>query len=230
VLLAVLLIAETNRGDQAEAVEVDSVKDSELPKMVEVTEALKVRLTSESGSVGMVGLPEGATVEVTGRSGNMLDIVFINSAGQIDIAKTTALAEVAKIRAASEQVQRARDEQVRAEATRARQAREMEERRKRDILVHSWTWRQTAGGDYFEAVGEIENESGRALENVQVEVTIRDAGDKIVSTDTGLVSDRDLRPGQRTTFRAMIRRVGGEQKASLSFRKFWGERYTHREK
>jgi hypothetical protein len=90
--------------------------------------------------------------------------------------------------------------------------------------------RHNTSGNYYEAVGEIENESGRVLENVQVEITIRDANDKIVSTDTALVSDRDLRPGQQTTFQAMIRRVGGEQKASLAFRKFWGGRYTHREK
>jgi hypothetical protein len=225
-----LLGAEATQGQQGESVGVESIKDSELPKMVEVTEAVKVRLVGESGRAGMVGLPKGARVEVTGRDGNMLGIVFGKSAGKIDISKTTALAEVSKIRTSNEQAQQALDEELRAQAERARQARETEERLKRDILVHSWQWRESASGDFFEAVGEIENESGRVLENVQVEITIRDTNDKIVSTDTAIVSDRDLRPGQQTTFRAMIRRVGGEQKASLAFRKFWGERYTHREK
>ena len=68
------------------------------------------------------------------------------------------------------------------------------------------------------------------MENVQVEITIRDASGNIVSTDTALANDKNLAPGQRTTFSAMIRRVGGEQTASLAFRKFWGDRYTHRDK
>jgi hypothetical protein len=230
VVLSVLVMAEPTEGNQAEAVEIDSIEDYELPKMVEVTEPVKLSLVGESGRTGSVGLPQGAKVEVTGRDGNMLQIVFVKSTGQIHISKTTTLAEVAKTRAANERAQQERDEQVRAEVERARQERAMAEKLKRDILVRSWRWHQTSGGNYFEAVGEIENESGRLLENVQVEITIRDVNDNIVSTDTGLVSDRNLSPGQRTTFRAMIRRVGGEQKASLAFRKFGGERYTHRDK
>jgi hypothetical protein len=229
-LVAVLLVSALAHGEQANVVEIDSIKDSELPTMVEVTEAVKIRLVSESGSAGLVGLPKGAKVEVTGRDGNMLQVLFAKSAGQIDIYKTTALAEVAKIRAQEEQEKLARGAAFFAEADRLDRERELEKSRRRDILVHSWQWRERAGGDFYEAVGEIENESGRVLEKVQVEITIRDANDSIVSTETALANDRNLSPGQRTTFRAMIGRVGGEQKASLTFRKLWGERYTHREK
>lgn len=229
-LFACLAIAQTTRDEPEEVVAIDSIQDSELPQTVEITEPVKLRLVGESGRAGIVGLPKGATVEVTGRDGSMLQIVFVKSAGQIDISKTSVLGEVARSRAANKRAQQARDEQVQAEAERARQARALAERLKKDILVRSWRWHQTSGGNYFEAVGEIENESGRVLENVQVEITIRDVNDNIVSTDTGLVSDRNLSPGQRTTFRAMIRRVGGEQKASLAFRRFGGERYSHRDK
>jgi hypothetical protein len=160
----------------------------------------------------------------------MLQIVFVKSAGQIDISKTTAVEEVAKIRAANKAAEKDRLLKERIDASWQKRLREVEEEKKRDILVHSWQWRQTSGGEYYEVVGEIENESGRVLENVQVEVTTRDANNNIVSTETAITSDRDLQPGQRTTFRAMIRRVGGEQTASLAFRRFWGDRYTHRDK
>jgi hypothetical protein len=83
------------------AVDLEAVKDSELPKQVELTEAVKVRLLNERGSGGVVGLPAGARVEVTGRDGHMLKIVFAQSAGQVDIAKTTALQDIANIRAAN---------------------------------------------------------------------------------------------------------------------------------
>jgi hypothetical protein len=220
-------------GPQAETaatLDIDSIKDAELPKKVELTESVQLRITSGPGAPGVTTLPKGVSVDVTGRKGNMLQILFVKSAGQIDISKTTALAEVVKKRAEELQASRARGAALLAEAERLDREREMEESQKRDILVHSWTVRQTSSGSYIEAVGEIENESGRVLEKVQAEIITRDASGTIVSTDTAMVSDRDLRPGQRTTFKAMIRRVGGEQKASLSFRKFWGERYTHREK
>jgi hypothetical protein len=230
VLTALFAEAETTEGEREELVEVDSIEDSELPKKVEVTEAVKLRLVSQNGSAGLVGLPKGAKVEVIGRNGNMLQILFVKSSGQINISKTTALQEVAKMRAANKAAEKDRLLKERIDASWQKRLREMEEEKKRDILVHSWQWRPSAGGDFYEAVGEIENESGRVLENVQVEVTIRDANDNIVSTETAIASDRDLRPGQRTTFSAMIRRVGGEQKATVAFRKFWGDRYTHREK
>jgi hypothetical protein len=143
-LVAVLLVSALAHGERANVVEVDSIKDSELPTMVEVTEAVKIRLVSESGSTGLVGLPKGAKVEVTGRDGSMLGIVFVKSAGEIDISKTTAIAEVAKTRAANEQAQQAIDEELRAQAERTRQAKEREEKSKRDILVHSWQWRESA--------------------------------------------------------------------------------------
>jgi hypothetical protein len=92
---------EHGKSDASSPIDLESVKDSELPKQVEVTEDVKVRLVNERGGGGVVGLPAGAKVEVTGRSGNMLKIVFAKSAGQIDIAKTTALEEIAKIRAAN---------------------------------------------------------------------------------------------------------------------------------
>ncbi len=92
---------EQDKSETGSAVDLDSVKDTELPKQVEVTEAVKVRLLNERGGGGVVSLPAGAKVEVTGRSGNMLSIVFAKSAGQIDIAKTTAFEEIAKIRAAN---------------------------------------------------------------------------------------------------------------------------------
>lgn len=230
VLSAVFATAETTEGERAEAVEIDSIEDSELPKKVEVTEAVKLRLVTQSGSAGIVGLPKGATVEVTGRNGSMLQILFVKSSGQIDISKTTALEGVAKIRAANKAAEKDRLLKEQIDASWQKRLREMEEEKKRDILVHSWQWRPSAGGDFYEAVGEIENESSRVLENVQVEVTIRDASGNIVSTETAIASDRDLQPGQRTTFRAMVRRVGGEQTASLAFRRFWGDRYTHRDK
>lgn len=230
VLFALFAAAETTKGEREELVEVDSIEDSELPKVVEVTEAVKVRLVGGAGRVATLELPKGAKVEVTGRDGNLLKILFAKSAGQIDISKTTAVAQVAEIRAAEHRARLARAEVHSAEVERKHQEREMERLARRDILVHSWTWRQTRGGNYYEAVGEIENESGRALENVQVEITIRDASGNIVSTETALTNDRDLQPGQRTTFSVMNRRVGGEQTASLAFRKFWGDRYTHREK
>ncbi len=229
-LSALFAAADTTEREREKVVEVDSIEDSELPKKVEVTEAVKVRLVGEGGRVATLKLPKGAKVGVTGREGNMLKIVFVKSAGQIDISKTTAVAQVAEIRAAEHRARLARAEVHFAEVERKHQEREMERLARRDILVHSWTWRQTRGGNHYEAVGEIENESGRALENVQVEITIRDASGNIVSTDTALANDKNLAPGQRTTFSAMIRRVGGEQTASLAFRKFWGDRYTHRDK
>jgi len=100
-LLAVLAFTAQGKGEAGSPIDLESVNDSELPKQVELTEALKVRLLNERGGGGVVGLPAGARVDVTGRSGNMLEIVFAKSAGQIDIAKTTALEEVAKIRAAN---------------------------------------------------------------------------------------------------------------------------------
>lgn len=229
-MAAFLAAAWAAEGDQAETIEIDSIKNAELPKVVEITEAMKVPLVGESGRTGIVGLPQGTKVEVTGREGNMLQIVFVKSAGQVDIAKTTALDEVRSIRAANTEAERKRAMKAMIDERWQKKLKEMEEEKKRDILVHSWTWRQTRGGNHYEAVGEIENESGRTLENVQVEITIRDANGNIVSTDTALANDKNLAPGQRTTFSAMIRRVGGEQTASLAFRKFWGDRYTHREK
>ena len=101
VMLAVLVVTQQGKSESSGQLDWESVKDSELPKQVEVTEALKVRLLNNRGTGGIVGLPAGAKVEVTGRSGNMLSIVFAKSAGQIDIAKTTALEEIAKIRAAN---------------------------------------------------------------------------------------------------------------------------------
>ena len=229
-LAASALPSGANADEEIATIEIESIQDAELPKRVALTEAVKVRLVGESGRPGMVVLPKGANVEVTGRDGTMLQIRFVKSAGQIDISKTTAVAQVAEIRAAEHRARLARAEVHFAEVERKHQEREMERLARRDILVHSWTWRQTRGGNHYEAVGEIENESGRVLENVQVEVTTRDANNSMVSTETAIVSDRDLQPGQRTTFRAMIRRVGGEQTASLAFRKFWGDRYTHRDK
>jgi len=231
VLLAASALPSGANADEAIAtIEIESIQDAELPKRVALTEAVKVQLVGESGRPGMVVLPKGANVEVAGRDGAMLQIRFVKSAGQIDILKTTTVEEVAKIRAANKAAEKERVLQERIDASWQDRLREIEEEKKRDILVHSWTWRPTSGGEYYEAVGEIENESGRMLENVQVEVTIRDASNNMVSTETAIVSDRDLQLGQRTTFRAMIRRVGGEQTASLAFRKFWGDRYTHRDK
>jgi len=227
---AVLVMSQATQGQQENAVEVDSIEDSELPKSVVVTEAVKFRLVGQSGSAGMVGLPKGATVEVTGRNGSMLQIVFVKSAGQIDILKTTALEEVAKTRAANERAAQERQEQIRARRMAAYARQEAERAAKRDILVHSWLCHKTAGGNYYEAVGEIENESDRVLENVQVEVTMRDAYDNILSTETAIASDRNLRPGQRTTFKVMLRSAGDGKKCSLAFRKFWGDDYTYREK
>jgi hypothetical protein len=231
VLLAVLLIAGSAQGEQGKAVEVDSIEDSELPKMVEVTESVKVRLASESGSAGLVGLPKGAKVEVTGRDGNMLEIVFIKSAGEIDIAKTTALKQVAEIRSAKESEEKDRALRAKIDASWQKRLKEMEEKKKRDIAVLSWRWRESAGGQYYEAVGEVLNESGSLLERVQVELATRDSSGRVIDTGTAMLRDYDLQPGERTTFQVAARKLGGEVTADIAFRKLLSsQRYTHREK
>jgi hypothetical protein len=212
-----------------EAAAVSSIEDSELPKRVTITEATQLQITDGTKAARIV-LPKGAQVEVTGLEGNLLQVLFVKTAGQLDVGKTTALEQIEKIRSQKAQQQREVEAARQAEAERRKRWEQEEEAAKRDILVLSWQWRETSGGGYYEAVGEIMNESKRLLKNVQVEVTIRDAANNIVSTETGLASDKDLQPGQQTTFRAMVRRVGGEEKASLAFRELFGGRYTHREK
>ena len=139
VLSALLAAAETSEGDgeREEVVEVESIEDSELPKKVEVTEAVKLRLVTKNGSAGTVGLPKGATVEVTGRDGNMLQIVFVKSAGQIDITKTTALDEVAKIRAATKAAGKEQALKAQIDAAQHKRPQETEEEKERDISAHS---------------------------------------------------------------------------------------------
>ena len=102
ILLADAALPSGANADEAIAtIEIESIQDAELPKRVALTEAVKVQLVGESGRPGMVVLPKGANVEVTGRDGAMLQIRFVKSAGQIDILKTTTVEEVAKIRAAN---------------------------------------------------------------------------------------------------------------------------------
>lgn len=99
-----------------------------------------------------------------------------------------------------------------------------------DLLVLSWRWGPSAGGNFFQAVGEIRNVSGRRLELVEVEVTTRDASGNVVNSETSTVNDSNLEPNQDTRFSVMIRQKGGEQSAGLAFRKMFGDRYSHREK
>jgi hypothetical protein len=100
---------------------------------------------------------------------------------------------------------------------------------KADILVLSWSWGPSAGGQWLEAVGEIRNVSGRRLESVQAELTTRDASGNVVNSDTAMVRDVNLEPNQDTRFQVGVRRKGGEQSASLAFRRLFGDRYPHRE-
>jgi len=166
-MLAVLAVTQQGKSESSSPIDLESVKDSELPKQVEVTEALKVRLLNDRGTGGIVGLPAGAKVEVTGRSGNMLKIVFAKSAGQIDIAKTTALDEIGKIRAANKTVEEKRaapatssesPEPAVTPATKAESEPEKEipvSEYRRLLLAYSWTFSTWSGKPDFSAPGDV---------------------------------------------------------------------------
>lgn len=173
VLSALFAAAEATKGEREEAVEVDSIEDSELPKKVEVTEAVKVRLVGESGRVATLELPKGAKVEVTGREGNMLKIVFVKSAGQLDISKTTALDEVLKIRAGNKAAEKERALKAQIDAAQQKRLQEMEEEKERDIsvnppeqeipvseyrrllLAYPWTFNSWSGKPDYSTPGDV---------------------------------------------------------------------------
>jgi len=209
-----------------------NVKESELPKQTTLMVAKKFPVLDANGAkIGSITLAKNSGVQVVGKQGDKLEISLGGSRHLIEFQDTTVLFEITEARHRNYELdtekQKEAAEQRRIQSEKFRAKILAEAAAKRDILILSWRWQESCS-QYFEGVGEIMNESDRLLENVQVEMSTEDSSGHIVSTDTALVSDPNLHPGQRTTFRVLVRKKGGEDKARLAFRKLWGKPYTFR--
>lgn len=230
-LVSVPQIVFSESAINAEAnVDIASIQVAELPKTTTIIDSTPISLFNEKGAViGEMIIRKGSEVQVFGLRGDKAEIVFAGNKNRVAVDRTTILSQVAEYRLKKAEEQKALELARAAEAEKILQMKAAEQAAKRDILVLSWNWRESSSS-YYEAIGEILNESGRVLNKVQVEVSTRDSSGNIVSTGTALASDADLSPGQRTTFSVLIKKVGGEKKVGLLFRRIWGDRYSHREK
>jgi hypothetical protein len=173
----------------------------------------------------------GADVTVKSVHGDQVKVAYGVGEGLVPIEHTDF---VARLPQAQQEAEAKKAELKRAEAARPRPnpfdtMKLPATEQSTDLVVESWNWSRSAGGKYYEAVGEIRNTSRRKLEFIQVELTTRNANGDVVNSDTAVVRDHSLEPGQRTRFQVLVRVKGGERSAGLAFRRLYGDRYSHRE-
>ncbi len=96
---------------QGESIAWESVEIDELPQTTVINEATKVSIFNKSGAViGSMSIRSGSEVQVGGRQGNQLEIIFSGAKHLIDPQKTSILNQVKEYR-----IQKAEKARIEAE-------------------------------------------------------------------------------------------------------------------
>lgn len=78
------------------------------------------------------------------------------------------------------------------------------------------------GGEYLEIFGQVENLTGRPIENLEAVGAIYDAAGQLIRTDDALVEYNPVMPGQTSPFHIMIRWNPLAKSSGVQFKRLGG--------
>jgi putative peptidoglycan binding protein len=88
------------------------------------------------------------------------------------------------------------------------------------LVVTNWSCHSEYS--YMITEGQVENISGKSLENITVVASYYTASGDFVTSDSALVEYNPLLPGQRTPFKTITRGNPAIKGCNINFKHFWG--------